>query len=285
MCERNTHMDKDLRSVLLASVRLLLRPIVRVMLRGGIPFREFAELAKFAYVEIATNEFGIRGRPTNVSRTAILTGLNRRDVARIRSAAPHAMLDSVFMSPGSRILAGWHLNGAYVDGDGKPRRLALEGEAPSFQGLVREYAPDLPYIALFKELSASGAIELCDDGLLQVLMRSYIPKSFDPNQIRLWGSILHDMAATLAHNVTRPGSAPPRFERRAIHLNVRRSAAPAFREFVEFEGQQFLEKIDSWLAQHGADANLSEAPHETASVRLGAGAYLIEETPAKGLRS
>ena len=280
-------MDSDLRSVLLASVRLLLRPIVRVMVRGGVPFREFSELAKFAYVEVATNEFGLRGRPTNVSRTAILTGLNRRDVARIRGAAPHAMLESVFMSPGSRILAGWHLNGAYLDADGAPRRLALEGEGdgPSFQGLVREYAPDLPYIALFKELSAAGAIELCDDGSLQVLMRSYIPKSFDPNQIRLWGSILHDMAATLAHNVTRPGLAPPRFERRAIHLNVRRSAAPAFREFLEAEGQQFLEKIDSWLTRHAADANSSAPQAEAAAVRLGAGAYLIEETPAKGARS
>ena len=278
-------MDDDLRSVLLASVRLLLRPIVRVMLRGGIPFREFAELAKFAYVEIATNEFGIRGRPTNVSRTAILTGLNRRDVARIRSAAPHAMLDSVFMSPGSRILAGWHLSGAYLDRGGKPMRLALEGAVPSFQSLVREYAPDLPYIALFKELTSSGAIELCDDGLLQVLMRSYIPKSFDPNQVRLWGSILHDMAATLAHNVTRPGSVAPRFERRAIHVSVRQSAVPAFREFLESEGQQFLEKIDSWLARHGVDADAPQGAPESAAVRLGAGAYLIEETQPKGLRS
>src|SRR5487761_2216866 len=166
MCERNAHMEMDLHPIVLASARLLLRPIVRVLLRAGVPFREFSELAKFAYVEIATNEFGIRGRPTNVSRTAILTGLNRRDVARIRSAAPHAMLDSVFMSPGSRILAGWHLSGAYLDRGGKPMRLALEGEVPSFQSLVREYAPDLPYIALFKELTSSGAIELCDDGLL-----------------------------------------------------------------------------------------------------------------------
>ena len=93
-------MDGDLHSVLLASARLLLRPIVRVLLRGGVPFREFSEVAKFTYVEIATNEFGIRGRPTNVSRTAILTGLNRRDVARIRGAEPLAMLDAVFMSHG-----------------------------------------------------------------------------------------------------------------------------------------------------------------------------------------
>lgn len=275
-------MADDLRSVLLASARLLLRPIVRVLLRGGVPFREFSELAKFTYVEIATKEFGIRGRPTNVSRTAILTGLNRRDVARIRNAEPLEMLEPVFMSHGSRILSGWHLDPAYRDARGEPLRLALEGPAPSFQALVRQHAPDLPHIALFKELSAAGALELREDGSLQVMMRSYIPNAFDPNQIRLWGSILHDMAATLAHNITRPATVPSRFERRAIHHNVHHTAAPAFREFVETEGQQFLERVDAWLARHGAQTEA--APAATPSLRLGAGAYLIEDATIKGPR-
>ncbi|MDE2304177.1 MAG: hypothetical protein KGL34_01345 [Gammaproteobacteria bacterium] len=275
-------MDGDLHSALLASARLLLRPIVRVLLRGGVPFREFAEVAKVTYVDIATGEFGLRGRPTNVSRTAILTGLNRRDVARIRKSEPLAMLDAVFMSHGSRILSAWHLDPIYRDGDGRPLRLSLDGEAPSFQALVREHAPDLPHIAMYKELSSAGAIELCDDGLLQVQMRSYVPKSYDPNQVRLWGSILHDVAATLAHNVTRSGSEPPRFERRAIHHRVRREHAAAFREFVEAEGQHFLERIDAWLAQHGHDDEREDA--SGVRVRLGAGAYLIEEPPQKRVR-
>ncbi len=273
-------MSDDLRSVLLSSVRLMLRPIVRVLLRGGIPFREFSELAKFTYVDIATTEYGRRNRPTNVSRTAILTGLNRRDVARIRAAEPSAMLEAVYMSHGSRILAGWHLDADFVDAGGQPVRLPLEGGPPSFQALARRYAPDLPHIALFKELSAAGAVELCDDGHLQALMRSYIPKSFDPNQIRLWGSILHDVASTLAYNVTRAPTVAARFERRAIHARVRRSAAPEFREFLEREGQRFLERIDGWLAEHAADEADGADPGQTA--RLGAGAYLIEEPVAKG---
>ncbi|HUX74907.1 MAG TPA: DUF6502 family protein [Steroidobacteraceae bacterium] len=279
-------MDENGHSVLLASLRLALQPIVRLLLRGGVPFREFSELAKFAYVQIASNEFGLRGRPTNVSRTAILTGLNRREVARIRYAAPHAMLNEIYMSPGSRILSGWHLDRAYLDGNGKPLRLALDGEAPSFQSLVRKYAPDLPHIAMYKELSAAAALEIRDDGMLQVLLRGYIPKSFDPNQLRLWGSILHDMAATLAHNVMRPAAAAPRFERRAIHLHVRRSALPAFRDFLQAEGQEFLERIDAWLVRHGIDGEQAGAPGEAPpTVRLGAGVYSIEETAAKGPRS
>ncbi len=277
-------MEDDPRSILLASARLLLRPIVRVLLRGGIPFREFSEIAKFAYVEIATNEFGLRGRPTNVSRTAILTGLNRRDVARVRRAAPLAMLEAAYMSHGSRILSGWHLDPDYLDGGGMPAAVPLEGATPSFEALAHRYAPDLPHIALYKELSAAGAVEIDETGNLRALARSYVPKSYDPNQIRLWGSILHDMASTLAYNVTRPAAAPARFERRSIHRNVRRSAAPAFRSFVESEGQRFLERIDAWLVQHAEPTPLEEAAggaDPPATVRLGAGAYLIDDSGAK----
>ena len=68
----------------LAGCRVLLRPVVRLLLKSGITWKEFAEVAKSVFVEVATREFGIRGRPTNTSRVAILTGINRHDVAKQR---------------------------------------------------------------------------------------------------------------------------------------------------------------------------------------------------------
>ena len=66
------------------SCRHFLRPIVRFLLRQGILWQDFAELAKETFVEIARAEYGIDGRPTNNSRVAMLTGLSRREVARVR---------------------------------------------------------------------------------------------------------------------------------------------------------------------------------------------------------
>src|SRR6202035_535585 len=68
----------------LSSTPQWLKPLVHVLLSCGITWREFAELAKTTYVEVATDNFGKRGLPTNVSRTAILTGLVRRDVRKQR---------------------------------------------------------------------------------------------------------------------------------------------------------------------------------------------------------
>src|ERR1700745_4363872 len=67
-------------SHVMAATRQWLRPLVHVLIRCGITWREFAEVARTAYVEVATTQFGKRGRPTNVSRTAVLTGLSRREV-------------------------------------------------------------------------------------------------------------------------------------------------------------------------------------------------------------
>ena len=63
---------------------VVLKPIARILLRYGIGFREFAEVAKSAFVDVATAEYGIRGRPTNISRVAVMTGLTRKEVRRLR---------------------------------------------------------------------------------------------------------------------------------------------------------------------------------------------------------
>ena len=40
--------------------------------------------AQEVYVDVARADYGIDGRPTNNSRVAMLTGLSRREVARVR---------------------------------------------------------------------------------------------------------------------------------------------------------------------------------------------------------
>src|SRR5437868_8062907 len=82
----------------LAAARQWLKPLVHVLVRCGVTWKDFAELAKSAYVEVATQQFGKRGRPTNVSRTAVLTGLARREVRRQREDRKSTRLNSSHVS-------------------------------------------------------------------------------------------------------------------------------------------------------------------------------------------
>src|SRR5690349_15100215 len=111
-----------------AATRRWLKPVVYVLLRCGLTFREFSELAKASYIEVATARFGKRGRPTNVSRTAILTGLTRRDVRlmRERLAAVTESPPAPYASKASQILTAWHLEPRFQDKRGRPARLRME---------------------------------------------------------------------------------------------------------------------------------------------------------------
>src|SRR6202049_2906026 len=159
----------------LAAARQWLKPLVHVLVRCGVTWKDFAELAKTAYVEVATEQFGKRGRLTNVSRTAVLTGLARREVRKQRE-----LIDA---TPGT-----------------------------------------------------------------------YIPQTMDEQLIRLWGTIIADVATTYRHNLTRNPGRPTRFERAAPDGRISASALPEFRDFLNREGQAFLERIDAWLTDHEAHA-------------------------------
>jgi hypothetical protein len=53
----------------LAATRQWLKPVIFILLKCGVTWREFSELSKSVYVEIATRRFGKRGWPTNVRHT------------------------------------------------------------------------------------------------------------------------------------------------------------------------------------------------------------------------
>lgn len=269
------------KSLIRGAVRGVLRPIVRLLLKSGWTWKEFAELAKTTYVEVATNEFGLRGRPTNASRVAILTGLDRREVRRQRERLEaEGEAEPAYMSRASRVLSGWHQDPDFLQEDGQPRVLG-PGDQPGFETLVHRYAGDVPATAMLKELRGAGALERLADGRLRVLKRSYIPRALDDAQIRLWGSVLQDVGTTLEHNLTRDAQTPSRFERRATSLDVDARRLPAFRAWLEREGQALLERADEWLI-----ASEAASPSATTRrLRLGVGLYHIEDAQRRAARN
>lgn len=260
----------------LAASRQWLKPVVHVLIRCGVTWREFSELTKATFVEVATDQFGKRGRPTNVSRTAVLTGLARREVRKQRetlAAAPQAL--SGHVTKGSLVLSAWHLDPEFLDKKGRPAALPLEGETGTFEALVRRCGGgDVPLSTLIKELRSAGAVRERADGKLEALKRDYIPHAMDEQLIRLWGSVLADIATTYVHNLTRTAKVPTRFERAAVNDRIAKSALPEFRKFLDEEGQAFMERVDAWLTAHELS---DEASKPGEAIRLGAGTYHIQD--------
>ena len=265
------------RSIVTASLRWL-RPIARWLLKSGITWKEFAELSRGVFVAVAAEEFGLRGRPTNVSRIALLTGMTRREVRRYRESGVATPVDDVRaeddLNHASRVLAGWHLDAEFIDEIGKPRALEAKGDGATFEQLVRRYAGDIPVTALIKELVRSSSIERTTDGRYRALRRFYMPRAMDGQAVERAGAVIADLATTVEHNLTRDAAEPPRFEGRAQNRHVDPRQLPAFRAFMEREGQAFLERCDEWLSAHEAQ-QVDGAP--VATLRLGVGVFAIQE--------
>ena len=250
---------------------------MHVLIRCGVTWKEFAELSRRSYVEVASHQFGKRGRPTNVSRTAVLTGLTRREVRKQRARLA-ATTDTFagHVTKASLVLSAWHQDRDLLDSRGRPLPLPLEGEGVSFAALLRRCgAGDVRPSTLLKELLSAQAVRETRDGRLEPLKRSYVPQSMDERLITMWGKRITDVAKTYVHNLTRPANAPARFERAAVNDRVNASASPDFQRFLEQEGEAFLERVDAWLTAHEARADASDNPHGV--VRLGAGLYHIQD--------
>ena len=254
------------------SCRRFLRPIIRFLLRQGVLWSVFSELAKEVFVDVAREEYGIDGRPTNNSRVAMLTGLSRREVGRVRDVLLEEA-SSDYERQGNRmakILTGWHTDADFANPDGTPRDLS----ADEFSELLNRFAGDLPHTAVRKEMLTHGLIEKQAHGDLRVLHRDYVYSTLDPEIIRQMGIALHDHAATLDHNLNPERASQLRFERLADNASIPEHKVGAFHAYVEERGLEFLQDVDAWLSKHQLDDQDKGAGR---AVRLGAGAYLIQD--------
>ena len=270
-------MSDDAKTSATAALRLLVRPIARIMLRAGINWREFADVCKATYVEVATADFGIRGRPTNISRVSIMTGMTRKEVRRLRTLLQNSSPEDFNrMNSATRILSGWYQDDEYLDSDGKPAPLLPTGATKSFEGLCRKYSGGVAATTMLKELKHVGAVSETTDGTLTAEKRYYMPALMDSEQMLRSGSVLEDVGYTVAYNLNRKPKDLSHFERRATNTKIPAKAVPEFHEFIQKEGQAFLELVDAWLTDHEATDD-----DDKETVQLGLGAYWIERQQRK----
>ena len=266
----------------LAACRHLLAPIARLLLRNGVTWGEFAELSKEVFVDVARRDYGIQGRPTNNSRVAMITGLSRREVTRVRDVLTgEAQAQEPPSSRVAQVLSGWHVDPEFLDDDGQPVVLPVNGERRSIAALLKRYAGDLPHGAFLKELQQLRLVEKASNEGFRVLARDYLRGAADPDIVRQLGVALHDHGATLTHNVDTERTEPARFEGMASTPRLAPRYARLFAKFAGERGQAFLEEIDAWLVRHEVKRS-DKTESDKQGVRVGIGVYLIRDDARRG---
>ncbi|MGI9265311.1 MAG: DUF6502 family protein [Gammaproteobacteria bacterium] len=261
---------------MLAACRAMLRPVVKMLLRSGVMWKEFAELGKNVYVDVAGTEYGIAGRPTNASRVSLITGLTRREVKKQRDLMGGSLTDQpVKTNNAMRLLAGWHKDPDFTDSSGQPRALGRDDEGLGFAALHRRYGGDIPAVAMLKELMGTGAVVETDNQRVIAVSRYYMPDPMDPEAVLRSGSVFRDFGTTIAFNLSRNSADASLFEGRATGVRIPANKMESYREFLETHGQAFLELVDDWLEKNQLDSKSVDSGREIA--RLGVGVYMIHD--------
>ncbi len=185
----------------------LFAPIARLLVARGLPFPDLVERMKLHYVQAAIAQAGAQsGDRATDSRVSVLTGLQRRDVVRLRDQ------DVKDRRPNhlARLVALWQTE---PDLGGQP--LPRSGPAPSFEALAQTVRRDVHPRTMLDTLLAAGTVALSDDGQeVRLIQPSYQPLAGSDDQLAYLSRNLGDHAQAAAENVQ--GADPPHFER-AVH--------------------------------------------------------------------
>ncbi len=257
-----------------------MRPLVRMAIKRGVSVNDFYLWLKAIYVEEAES-FTIEGKKQSTSRIALLTGLDRKETARLRKLNQDMdallQLQTKRTNRAVRAINAWQKEALYSDGQGHPQALPLYGEGASFESLVQQYCGDVSVVTVLGELEQSGAIEVHDDDSVTLKDTSYIPHEDNEELLFLMGQAAHDLLNTSAYNIEQQGQTS-RLQLSVAYNRVNPEVIAKLKVLIEADSLELLQKLDRWLDReidHQGDARPEQ-------YRAGVGIYYFEEPMDSG---
>jgi len=268
-------MQEKLKEQVLDAFQLVLRPIVKILLRYGIGFSEFAEVVKTSFVDVASTEFGIRGRPTNISRVAVMTGLTRKEVRRLRNILESGERRLLVKStPISEIVHRWHAEQDFLDSHGRPACLPFSGADKSFSELVKRFGGDVPPGAMRTELKRVGSVEEDSEGNLSIVKRSIVPTDKTENLVTSLVHGVYPLLSTVAENSDAGDEPRELTQLTAYSVSIRKEDLSRLRRMSNDRLSDIAESFDDlFMAYETLNVPNDESPSTTVAVGL----YYFEE--------
>ena len=236
-----------------------LAALARLLVARGVLFPDFADRMKAHFVAAAEQQ----GKATD-SRLSVLTGLQRRDIVRLRGALPRDQRPNHL----SRLVALWQTDPLFGGGP-----LPRSGDVPSFEALARMVRKDVHPRTMLDTLLASGTVALEEGGQqVRLVQASYQPLAGSEDQLAYLSRNLGDHMTAATANVL--GQTPPHFER-AVHYSDLTEAEVAELRSMHHKGQMALFQALS------ATASAMKRNDGRGSWRFRAGAWFLgsrEET-------
>ncbi len=260
-------------SNLIRSIRHVMRPIIRLMMRHGIVLQSFQELVKSVYTEEAEKEIRASGNSVTDLQISLMTGLHRKEVKRFREEGYDTFLMSPTLSTGSDVVTKWLTDRRFQTARREPRALSIrKGEdGNGFAELVRSIDPELRPASVLNEMVRLGVVQV--DGMVAHLtVDAFVPKHGFDDQVQYLAENGHDHLATAVHNLSMP--AAPMLEQSVSASELSAASAAELEQFARSQWKHVMQQlVERALALEDRDKTGGNT-----GTRINFGVYLYKET-------
>ena len=205
---------------LVAALRRVLRPFIKLMLAKGLTYPYLAELLKDLFVQIADREFRIGSKLSTDSHLSLLTGIHRKDIKRLRqNICSDAEFVPQAVSLGMRLINLWISDTRYLDENNQPKpllRYIKDGGEISFEGLVASVSCDIRSRVVLDEWLRLGIAHFDNENRVCLNTAAFVPVNGFEEMAYYFGHNLHDHAAAATSNLL--GENQP-FLERSVHYD------------------------------------------------------------------
>ncbi len=258
---------------LVAAVRRLLRPLVRLLIAKGMGLPALTDVLKDVYVDVAVSEFPVKGRKQTDSRISLLTGVHRKDVRRLRDQERKETEAPRSVGLGAQVVARWLASKETTDKNGRPLPLPRQtsgGRAPSFDALVAGVSTDVRPRAVLDEWLRLGVAQIDPEGRVVLNRLAFVPEKGFPEKAFYLGRNIHDHLAAAAHNLLAEGN--PLLERSVHYSDLTPDSAEMLAEAAERVGMEALLSIN----RMALDLAAKDKGQESATRRVNFGLYFFK---------
>jgi Family of unknown function (DUF6502) len=189
------------------AVAVILQPLARLMIDHGLQLPSMLDLLKKALVNEAMSTYGLSDKGSSDTRIALLTGVHRKDVKRLREAPATQEVATPMIPVASSVVARWISEPRFLNADQTARPLARTpargkpGE-PDFTTLVAEVSRDVGARAVLDELERLGVVELREDGYVDLLSTAFVPHEGLGESFHFLATNVSDHLASAVHNLS-----------------------------------------------------------------------------------
>jgi hypothetical protein len=159
------------------------------------------------------------------TRIALLTGVHRKDVKRLRDAPATATPSCPTVSVAASVVARWISEPRFLNADQSTRALARtprRGSAgePDFTTLVAEVSRDVGPRAVLDELERLGVVTLREDGYVALNATAFVPHDGQSELFHFLAASVSDHLGAAVHNLAPDRSGPLMLDQSAFSQDL-----------------------------------------------------------------